>query len=161
MRTWFSKTWHYHPPQHKYGLEINRKVLSCRLFWLKLQHTWPRSNIQYEIISYDPPPSLDSTGNASNKKCHLRLIIPICLSLLTLKGSPSHENWAPCIYKYKESRKSPKNTHIQTQTHTHTNSNNNNKNKFNHRLHILMTSESRVYTPYPLGTIINWYHMKT
>ena len=125
---------------------------------MKLQHTWPRSNIQYEIIPYaPPPPSLDSTGNASNKKCHLRLIIPICLSLLTLKGSPSHENWAPCIYKYKESRISPKNTHIQTQTHSHKQQQQQQQQqiKFNHRLHILMTSASRVYTPYPLGTIIN------
>ena len=119
--TWFSNTWHYHPPQHKFGLEINRKILSCRLFWLKLQHTLPRSNIRYEIWPPPPPPlPLDSTGNASNKKCHLRLIIPIFLSLLTLKGSPSHENWAPCLYKYKGSRISPQNTHIQTQTHTHT-----------------------------------------
>ena len=53
------------PPQHRVGLEINRNILSCRLYWLKLQHSWPRSNIPYTA----PEPQIccfESTGNASN-----------------------------------------------------------------------------------------------
>ena len=81
--TWFVNTWDYHPPQYRVGLEVNRNILSCRLYSLKLQHPWPRSNIPY--TAKEPPDEircLKSPGNALNKKPHLRLINPICLSPL-------------------------------------------------------------------------------
>ena len=81
--TWFGNTWDYHPPQYRIGLEVNHNILSCRLYYLKLQHPWPWSNIPY--TAKEPPievPCLESTGNAPNKKPHLRLINPICLSPL-------------------------------------------------------------------------------
>ena len=75
--------WHHYPPQYRFGLEINRSILSCRLYWSKLKHPWTRSNIPY--TAPEPPNEISClvyTGNASNKKPHLRLINPFCLSPL-------------------------------------------------------------------------------
>ena len=58
--TWFANTWNYRPPQYRVGLEVNRNI----------------KGLPNEIRS------LESTGNAQNKKPHLRLINPICLSPL-------------------------------------------------------------------------------
>ena len=81
--TWFANTWDYHPPQYRVELEVNRNILSCRMYRLKLKQPWPRSNTPY--TANEPPNEircLEFTGNIPNKKPHLRLINAICLSLL-------------------------------------------------------------------------------
>ena len=71
--TCFANIWYYYPPQYKVGLKINCNILSCRLYWLKLQHPWPRRNVT--CTAPEPPNEiwcLESTENAPNKKGHLR-----------------------------------------------------------------------------------------
>ena len=63
------------------------------------------------------------------------------------------------------------NTHKHTHTHTHTHKTKNKQTDYTlcdvntedtiRHDNAMMTSTSRVYIPYPLGTIINWCHMKT
>ena len=72
--TGLADTWHY-PLQYMVGLEFNCNKLSCRLYRLKLQHHWLRSNIP--DIALEPPNEIhcmESTGNAPNKKPHLKKI---------------------------------------------------------------------------------------
>ena len=38
----FADIWH-DPPQCRVGLEFNLNILSSRLYWLKMQHSWLRS----------------------------------------------------------------------------------------------------------------------
>ena len=62
----FANLWHY-PLQCRVGLEFNCNIPSCRLYWLKLQHPWPRRNIPYTAL--EPPNEiccLESTSNTIN-----------------------------------------------------------------------------------------------
>ena len=159
----FDNTWHY-PPQYRVGLEFNRNILSCRLYSLKLQHPWIRSNIPHTALE----PSneihcLESKDSAPNKEPHSKLISPICLSPLQLKVCPSplinSEKTEHSVSTNKKSPEylSPLNTYIKQNT---------TKNKqtdlttgytlcdvktedtIRHNI-ALMTSKSRVYIPLP------------
>ena len=80
----FANTLHYRP-QYRVGLEFNRNILSCRLYWLKLQHPWLRSNIPYLTLKHpNEIRCLESANSAPNKELHIKLINPICLSILSI-----------------------------------------------------------------------------
>ena len=74
----FANTWHY-PPQYRAELEFNRNILSCRLYWLKLQHPWLKNNIPYTTLE---PPYETRCLESTDKELHLKLVNPICLSPL-------------------------------------------------------------------------------
>ena len=82
-----TNTMTFYMPQGRVRLKIKCKFISCRLYWLELQHSWQRGNIRYTTLE---PPNLvllfESTDNAPYKKVHLRLINPICSSPLQLKS---------------------------------------------------------------------------
>ena len=76
----FASTWHY---PHPYRVGLESITTTCRLYSLKLQHPWLRSNIPYTTLELpDEVRCLESTDSAPNKEPHLKLINPLCLSPL-------------------------------------------------------------------------------
>ena len=137
----FANTWHY-PPQYRVGLEFNCNILSCRLYWFKLQHPWLRSKIPYTTLEPPHEICLESTDSAPNKT---KTEQPVSMN----KRSPEYY---PLI-NIKQNKTKNKQT-------GYTLCNVNTEDTMKHNI-ALMTSTSRVYISYLLGTIIKWCLMET